>query len=693
MATREQLENALRNASAAADQGDQEAAQAARRFANELKAMGPAAPASAPAATPPEPSFADAAQSVADGATRQAGLGFRHAIDGLAGTAGIVYDPLAVAGNKLLPGDPFMSASSLGKLVGNAAGLPEPADGYERLTGGALRGLAGTGGIAALGRGLGGAVGGALSAKPVAQMVAGATGGGAAEGAREAGLPLWAQVGAGVVGSLAPAAGAGSLRTLLRGAGADNQASMLDRIAQFRSAGAGAPTVGQATERAIPRGLDALLGKAPGSSGVMAGAVEAQQAGMGQRVGALADSLSRKASPEQAGRAIERGISGPGGFVESFRATAKRLYNTVDQFIPGTTPIPVTRTKATLDQLASPTPGAAETSRALTSNRIADLRSALDADLQASIAAAGRGELPYEAVKALRSRLGELIQDASLNPDLPTKQLKAVYGALSDDLGAAVAATNNPSAINAAQRANTYFKAAMGRLEAVERVVERNGGPEKVFSAAMSASNEGATTLRAVLQSLPEEGQKALAAAVLRRMGRATPGKQNEVGELFSSETFLTNWNRLSRDAQRALSDRFGPRFAQDLDTIAATAANMRAGSKVLQNVSGSAAAGAQLGTAAAFAMSLLGGNLPVAGGIAAGAGLANGAARAMTNPRVVEWLAQATKVPAAALPMQIAKLKAEAQASGDEEALEIARQLEEQAVNQPAYGSQSQQR
>lgn len=645
-------------------------------------------PFATPASPPPVPGRSMGAEAV-----RQPGLGVRHAIEGAAQTAGIVYDPIAVIGNKLLPGDPFMSASSLGRLTADGLGLPSPENGYERVTGGVLRGATGAGGFVGLGKLAGGAAGAALAAKPGAQLIAGATGGGAADTAREAGLPVWAQVGAGVAGALAPAAGAGGLRALLRGAGEPARKSMLDTVAQFQGAGVNAPTVGQATQRAIPRGLDALLGKAPGSTGIMARLAEQQQAGMGQRVGVLADSLSRKASPEQAGRAIERGISGPGGFIESFRATSKKLYAAVDQFIPGATPIPVTRTKATLDQLASPTPGAVQTSQALTSGKVTDLRNALDADLQASIAAAGRGELPYEAVKGLRSRLGELIADSSLNPDMPTKQLKAVYGALSDDLGAAVAATGNPQAVQAAQRANTYFRAAMARLDDVERVVQRNGGPEKVFAAAMSASNEGATTLRAVLQSLPEEGQKALAAAVLRRMGRALPGKQDEVGEVFSSETFLTNWSRLSKDAQRALSDRFGPKFARDLDTIAATAANIRAGSKVMQNASGSAPTGFQLGTAGAFVWALWTGNMPVAGGIAGLTALSNGSARMMTNPRFVGWLAEATKVPAAALPMELARLKAEAQAAGDDELLEFARQLEEQAVGNQANSGQPQQR
>ncbi len=73
-------------------------------------------------------------------------------------------------------------------------------------------------------------------------------------------------------------------------------------------------------------------------------------------------------------------------------------------------------------------------------------------------------------------------------------------------------------------------------------MVEKNGGPEKVFQAAMSGTKDGATTLRAVMRSLPEDGQKAVSAAVIKRMGLANPGAQNAAGDAFSPNTFLTNW-------------------------------------------------------------------------------------------------------------------------------------------------------
>lgn len=48
----------------------------------------------------------------------------------------------------------------------------------------------------------------------------------------------------------------------------------------------------------------------------------------------------------------------------------------------------------------------------------------------------------------------------------------------------------------------------MDRLDTIDHVVTKNGGPEMVFQAAMTGTKEGATTLRAVMRSLPMDARK-----------------------------------------------------------------------------------------------------------------------------------------------------------------------------------------
>ena len=155
----------------------------------------------------------------------------------------------------------------------------------------------------------------------------------------------------------------------------------------------------------------------------------------------------------------------------------------------------------------------------------------------------------------------------------------------------AAAKASGPDALRAAVRADRFYSAGRKRIDAVERVLDKNGGPEKVFAAAMSGTKEGATTLRTVMKSIPREQQKIVTAAVVRRLGKATPGRQDASGEVFSIQTYLTNWSRLSPEAKGVLFGRFGPKFNRDMTALARLAGNIREGSKVFSNPSGTQAA------------------------------------------------------------------------------------------------------
>ncbi len=322
-------------------------------------------------------------------------------------------------------------------------------------------------------------------------------------------------------------------------------------------------------------------------------------------------------------------------------------------------------------------------SAAQDANWIADMRAReardLEAtvnDLRSSVEAAG-GKLPYEALKKLRTLVGREMADSSVMSDVPRSKWKSLYGALSSDLEAA-AKTAGPQATSAYNRANTFTRAGMKRLEVLDGVVDKAGGPEAVYRAATSGSKEGASTLRAVMQSLPEDAKRTLSASVMRRMGRATSGRQDDLGEKFSTETFLTNWNSMSPQAKAALFDRYGKGFRQDMDSIARVASNMREGSAVFRNPSGTGQAVAQTSAAVGIITALAAGSPATAGAIVAGAGGANLAARVMANPKAVQWLAKTTKASRSALPALINQ----AANSDDEDLRELAALLKNQPKN-----------
>jgi hypothetical protein len=184
-------------------------------------------------------------------------------------------------------------------------------------------------------------------------------------------------------------------------------------------------------------------------------------------------------------------------------------------------------------------------------------------------------------------------------------------------------------------------------MDALSDVIDRNGGPEKVFGAAMSGTKDGATTLRAVMQSLSPDQQQVVAATVFKRMGQATAGNQNAAGDTFSPESFLTRYNQMSTEAKSALFDRV-PGLQEQAENMADVAENLRKSSSVFKNASGTAAAEQQTHTMRDLLVgSLIGGEGghallgPHGVALAAAPLAANVMARGMVSPTAVDWAAR----------------------------------------------------
>jgi hypothetical protein len=521
----------------------------------------------------------------------------------------------------------------------------------EALTGTAL--TLGAGSAAAAAPGAISRVGQFFSANPITQVVGTVTGTGAASATREVGGSQGQQLAAGLIGGLSPAVvtsgGSAALRGAIRGGEAGRQ-TVQENIRRFDQVGA-RPSVGQATGSRVARGIESTLARTPGATSVINERAARQSDDIARGVEDIASRLSPSSSAGRAGQAVVDGISGPGGYIERGKDIASRLYDRVDQYIPQNQQVGVNNTQKTLNQLVRPNPNAPQTSGLLANSRLSQIDKALTNDL-ALAQAKGSSGLPYEVVKDLRSRVGRLLVGNELISDIPKAELKRVYGALSQDLDEA-ARIAGPQAERATKQANNFYKALSARAEQLETVINKNGGPEKVFRAIESTTRDGDTTIRTVMNSLPREGQKELAAAFVRRLGRSVSSQQNDSGSQFSAQTFLTNWDKISPEAKRALFNRFGPGFTDDMNAVAKVASNLREGSQVFANPSGTAAAGAQIASLASFVTALGTGNLGVAGTIAGGATLSNALARAYTNPRFVSWLARQTKAPVGAIPAQ----------------------------------------
>lgn len=610
------------------------------------------------------------------GLARDVAMGGRSTLQGIGGMLGLATDPLA-----RMTGLP--TGRDGASALADKLGLPKPQTSRERVIGDMGEAISGTGVTMGVGAGLrgGGAVadklGRFLTAQPGLQAVSAGGGSGAASSVRERGGSPLAQAGAGLVGGIAPGAlstaAAGATRGLVRGrSGAD----MRRTIDDFAGLGA-TPSVGQASGNRILQGAENLLAGGPTSAGVMGRFVERQADDIGKGLATKADDLYRNSSAERAGRAVERGV---GAFAKGVKGKRSTLYDAADAAIPPTVETPLTNTRQALAELTALTPGAESTSAALVNPRIAGIASTVGEDFMAA-QAQGKAGIPYAALTKLRSRIGEELSESVLSPDRPTAQYKRLYAAMSQDMED-VARQQGPVAMRAAKRANTYMRASADRLEQVERVVSKAGGPEKVYTATMAGTRDGGTTLRSVMQSLDKEGQQAVTGAVIKRMGLPTPGQAGIGADEFSASTFLTNWNRVSPEAKRALFDRHGLGFSRDMDRIASVANNIKSGAKVFANPSGTANRAAALTYGASLVASLFDGSGVSMGAlIGSGAG-ANVMARWMTNPDIVRALARTTAAPKGAVPGIVSTLNVQAQKTGDADLAELARLIEEANEN-----------
>lgn len=496
-------------------------------------------------------------------------------------------------------------------------------------------------------------------------QAAAATSGGVAESvARESGATPLEQTAAGIITSLGVAstpALVNQVKRLVSGGTSPQQIQQV--IADFERLGT-TPSVGQATGRR-GQAVEQMLSNYPGGAGRIAQFGEQQQAAIGGKVEQIAEDLSR-ATPTTAGKSIERGA-------KSFREStigfgkgskASKLYEEADKFIGKNHTVAPNNTMAFLNEITTPIPGLERTSRStmITSPEMQSIADDLIADMS-NLAQQGKQGFSYEGMKALRSRIGNAIGSSLFNPNVDTAQLRRMYGLLSQDIAESLA--NNPKALSSLKRADLFYNKAMGRMDEISKIVDKQGGGEVIFNALVSGTKDGATRLTSVMRSLPLEAKKDVTAAVIRRMGTAKEGRgaSDIFAEQFSTETFLTNYNKLSKEAKMALfgQAQYGKTFFADMDAVAKAARNLRESSRYLMNTSRTATQ-QQYGTlfnsiasipgvvlgGAAYGATQSGMAAAITGAAATvgSAGVANLSARLMTNPKFVRWLATTTKLP-----------------------------------------------
>ena len=437
-------------------------------------------------------------------------------------------------------------------------------------------------------------------------------------------------------GAVAPAVG----RFLTRGgkAGREEAQQAIADAARFGAT----PTVGQISGRKGVSGLENLVSKAPGGAGRFRKVVDDTLAKVQQNVTRLAEyPTGGEVSAEVAGRTIRRGVD---DFVAGFKDKSSKAFQKLDDHIAPDTPVSVQNYADMLAKVADPTPGAAATSARLASPTVKGLLDDLGLD-------AASGQTTFQALRSIRTKIGEKINDAQLVGDVNQGELKQLYGALSKDIEAAAKAAG-PKAEQALKRANRFYRAGSDRIEGTLQPLVRGRFQDRILAGLESGGREGSTQIRSVMKSLSPEQQDIVTGSIIKRLGRATGSQQDETGEAFSFGTLLTRWANLDQRAKDALFKRGrNYQMGQDMDALARYANRVRETSNIFANPSGTAAASigqtySMVGATSPLLVPVLGaGALVPAAGVGAAMVGSNLTARLLTSPKVVHWLAQATKL------------------------------------------------
>lgn len=276
--------------------------------------------------------------------------------------------------------------------------------------------------------------------------------------------------------------------------------------------------------------------------------------------------------------------------------------------------------------------------------------------------------IEFSALRKIRTNIGRDLADPLLSGSTGSQNeaMKRVYAALTLDMSNAAAATSDEAAKKLAV-ADRYTRIWSNTTQTMINKIGKFDADEKAYKFALAASRDGGTSLSRLRGVFTPEEWDTVAATVLDRLGQANPGVQNAAGDTFSINSFVTNWNKLAPEAKQALFG--GKRYAsqrQALDSLVDLMAKM----KDVKRFSNTSNTAGTLHTLIAFnalggavgAMStgdIEGGALGITTTVAGSILAPRAAAKLLTNPNFVNWLAQPVEQGIRSVPAHMARLVA----------------------------------
>jgi hypothetical protein len=258
--------------------------------------------------------------------------------------------------------------------------------------------------------------------------------------------------------------------------------------------------------------------------------------------------------------------------------------------------------------------------------------------------------------------IGNKLTGAPMVGDAPIAIYRRLYRALSDDVREAF-----PEGTPERKRwdeLNRSSQTLHQRFEKIYQPLIESKTPERATALAFSGTQRGASAFREIIGSLTPEQGNVVRAYTIEEMGRAPPNAQGVAGDTFSMPQFLTRWNKLHPDAQRALFPNGKTRT--DMDTILNAVARVKdagRGTFNPSNTTGTLMATETFGQTVKNTINdvfhLNVGNAAArVGSTAAQMLVTKRLANAMTSPQFIHWLAEGTKTPQANSMAYLARLE-----------------------------------
>lgn len=425
----------------------------------------------------------------------------------------------------------------------------------------------------------------------------------------------------------------------------------------FRTLGTQAPAnaSGGTGRRMLTGALDSSWLSSETMATRSAKAVDDIQIGV-QNATSVASNVSTKAD---AGKIVKDAAD---NYVRGFRTESTRLYDEVDQLIPGDTRVGISNLEKVVDDFRGRYSGDPEVEKLIQSDPM--YQKLFD------LVDRSRNGLQYQTIKDLRSWIGQEINSGKgkLIDTFGSADTNALWGALTDDMTAAakfVAGSKGEAAVKAA---NDFWKQGRQlidtRIQPVVGAPKDNIPAEKIYDNLMQVSKSTPSALDDWRVVVPDADRTRLGAFTVREMGNAPKAAEgalvDQSGATFNPNRYVSSYNETFNHSNAApvRSFFFGsdPTLAQTADA-AFVASNAMKGAALEKNssrtftTSGTAAGVGGVLSGGANWMSGMAADAPLIAGLdVTGTGLSAAAAWnlsqkplawALTNPTVERILSR----------------------------------------------------